>query len=200
MKKSILEYTAIAILFSMVIYQSVINRRVNNEVLTLENKRISSIYRYCDAIYFRCFIESSNIDTSIVLKNSQLDIFNLSDILTNQLTLVLYTTDNDCNSCLIHAIGELSQFNDADSIFNICIIANVKNIREFQFLLSSHSIKFPSYFTDEPLFQIKELSEKPFYFSINRNLTPSHFFVPEKTLPEYTKYYLHTILNQDNER
>ena len=43
MKKSILEYTAIAILFSMVIYQSVINTKVKNEVLARENKQISSV-------------------------------------------------------------------------------------------------------------------------------------------------------------
>lgn len=196
MKKSILEYTVIAILFGMVIYQNVINKKVNNEVLIREDNHLTSVYKYCDAIYFRCFVESLDIDTSIVLKNIQLDNFNLRDILSDQSTLVLYTTDNDCRSCLVHAIEELSQIYYEDTNLNICLIANVKSIREFQFLLSSHSIKVPSYFIDEPLFHVKEISEKPFYFLINRYFTPSHFFVPEKTLPEYTKYYLRTVLSK----
>jgi len=108
MKKSYLEYIVIAILFGMVMYQYLVNKKINNEIEARTQSHLSTIYRFCDAINYRCIVESLSIDTTITLKDTLLNTYTLYDIIKEDHTLILYTTDNDCSNCLSHAIEELA--------------------------------------------------------------------------------------------
>jgi hypothetical protein len=193
MRKIRIEYLVILVLFTMVLFQYRINKKVRNN-----NKINSEQFDYMlsslsTALMSRCEIESSGLTRSIVLLDTTLSVISMSHILTEEPTLFLLFSDKDCSSCVDHALLELSDFVNSFDSKRVVILAQVSSIRAYLLQMKRFNINCERYFVEKSPFEFSRFGHKPFYFVMNNKLSPKLYFVPEKTLPELTKIYLNSI-------
>lgn len=193
MSKIGLEHIVIVLLIIMVAIQYRINLKTRNVIDMNYEQTKANISGFSNALKNRCLIELSNFNTNSAIQDTSYAMLSFSDIISEGSFLFLVLSDKDCTSCLEHALSELNNFLSHNNYRNIAILANVSSIRTYLLQINEYDIKCRSYFIENYPVNYEFIENKPYFFLMTNQLVPKLFFIPEKSMPEFTKIYLETV-------
>lgn len=149
--------------------------------------------------YFSELFKSSIIDESVDINNPLIYIgndtantMNLFDLVHGK-CLVFRFSGEACNVCIDFAINKLkSTFSDFAENDKILLVGSNLNNRVKE---NYYGKKVISFCSEELGLQFEEYNT-PFFFIIDGDRITKMFFIPEKSMPELTDFYLRKILDR----
>lgn len=118
---------------------------------------------------------------------------NLSEFVSNKPLLLYRYVDINCSTCFGMEIRTLQdEFVDTSKFVNI--LYSYKMDFDFNVFIRINQICFPWYRIDSDAFEWKiEEYASSYYFVLYPSMKVSHFFVPDKNFPEYSKQYFQDV-------
>jgi hypothetical protein len=133
--------------------------------------------------------ENCLMDSNIVVLNFKNEKIGLETIISQQ-TVCCYISSSFCKNCVDYCLGEIKDYVSKNPDFKIIIFASGYLIRDlFVFAKDNGFDTNFIYSVDTFGFPIDKI-QMPYFFILDKNLHPNHFFVPRKELDELTKQYL----------
>lgn len=158
--------------------QNVIEKEIETDCL------ISSIFSVNDAF--------ANYKHKIIDYNEKP--FLLSDIIKSDNKLVLYFTEDICESCLLSLLDIVNQKEFASISDNLILIASFNRYNSFKLFISNYKFNFKVYCIENNKIEIsKKDTSNPCFFILDENLRINHLFVHDKNNELLTKLYLENV-------
>lgn len=120
--------------------------------------------------------------------------------------LVFRFTSYNCIECIISELTYLNKYIESMGKDRLIMLGSFENINQLRIFKKKYNISFMVYnINNKNDCFPSSLTEMnmPFYFNIDKELTSSRIFIPEKELGKYSSLYIESIVkqqkNQDNE-
>ncbi|GAB6008825.1 hypothetical protein [Dysgonomonas reticulitermitis] len=142
--------------------------------------------------------EGCFLDTTLILTDLKNNPIKIDSLFLNGTYLVLFFSSEHCGDCVNYSLTQLRNFLLNTETNKILIFASKYRLRDLFVFARSHQFDDKIFYNIESLNIPIEQIHKPFMFLINKNLRPTHFFIPKKEIPDQTDNYLSimkTILN-----
>lgn len=147
-------------------------------------------------VSFSASIENSNFKLEDVsVRDSLGNTLLLSDILSNKpkYVLVCRFSELHCESCIYFAVQFIRHSVDLIGAENIVLLGSYRNNRVFSRTMYSYGVHNLNFYNVGALTLPAERDRYPYYFILNRDLTVSNVFFPDRTTPSTTERYLRAI-------
>jgi hypothetical protein len=143
--------------------------------------------RYSSALQSNVFSEKKIIVTDSSGKESE-----LSEITAGKPVVVLRIKENSCDACYQSQFKNLIAIIEKTGRSSAIVLGSFRDLRSFRMVYRNYA------FGTLPLFMIDEDAMKqipfdrytdPYVFLLNKDLTASYFFLPNKTLEDFNSAY-----------
>ena len=150
--------------------------------------------------------EKLKVVISLMIRNSELNIKNnfsvtdssgksisFSKLIRDKKVLVFRYSQLSCTSCVDVQLQRLEQFAKRIGFDRVIVLTTYTSIKELNMYKKVNNLSFDMY--NIPIGTLKtemELSNTPYFFTVNINKHIENIFIPIKTIPELTEeYYSH---------
>lgn len=165
-----------------------------NTILENYNTQLTSTSRTHE---FRSVeIESigSLLPDSMVLIDESENRVSISNVLGEGKTLIFRYSSLQCNSC-VDSQMEIMRDVLKNKEYNIIFLACYNNPRDLIVFKKSHSIDYPVYrLIDCSLPLPVDAINEPYFFVLDKEMTPEYLFIPHKSFPQLSIDYLNNIV------
>lgn len=136
-------------------------------------------------------ISVENIDVYLKSGSS----ISLRNLTKESKILVLRFSELNCDLCVIDQLNHIKKTLNENN--KVILLASYSNSSKLKVFLNTHQVSFPYYTVREGALGMEiEKLNFPFYFVLGEDLQINQLFLPSKSLPEITEFYLTTLLKK----
>lgn len=135
-----------------------------------------------------------NIQPDMAISDNNGNNIKLQFVVNGKPKLVFRFTDLHCSVCIKAIIPYLKSFSEKIGSSNIILFVSQSNLKYIKLLYSDYHLDFPFFIV--PYNSLKndiENFNSPYLFIMTSDLKAQKAFIPDKSLPEITEYYLSAI-------
>jgi len=138
----------------------------------------------------------------IILEDTLSQLSSLSVLVSHGPALIFRYSELNCSVCYETELFSLKNLFSTAHHRQVAIFSSYQDRRSFVMFKRGNRIDLPFYRIPQDAFDwILETYGMPYYFVLHPDLSVSHIYIPEKSLPEHNKRYLEQIqqlLNDSN--
>jgi len=204
MKKGALIYLSCIIFLAIASFIIVLILRKNSLTIS-ENRDLN--YKYINEMYY--FFKNKNkttiqnngikINSEILITDENMKYVSIEELFKDQCStfkVIIRTSSLGCDICLTEELKNLDEYIHKIGAENLYIFASDYNQRSLEILRKNISYNIQVYQVSKINIPFEETSNSLFVFILDKDMIIKDFFVPEKTLPDFSKDYYKVICNK----
>lgn len=144
---------------------------------------------------YRRIIQSDSLRTitsDLKIISTSKDTVTIDSVVNKSPKLIIRYSSLNCHTCIDSLVQNARQVSQSLGRDNICLFANYNSESDFRQFWRSNNLYFRIYSVESKIINADDF-DTPYMFVLNPDHTISHLFVPHKTIPEMTKWYLDIV-------
>lgn len=144
---------------------------------------------------YRRIIQSDSvrkIPSDLIIISTSKDTISIDSVVNNTPKLIIRYSSLNCHTCIDSLVQNAKQVSQLLGRDNICLFANYNSESDFRQFWRTNNLYFRIYSVESKIINADDF-DTPYMFVLNPDHTISHLFIPHKTIPEMTKWYLDII-------
>lgn len=144
--------------------------------------------------------EGLKISPNFILEKENSECVKLSELLSDEPTLIFRYSDLNCNTCVEAEFKNINQYLDKTNSNRLVILADYKNEDDLFRFKRLNQVEMPIYNSKNNKLNLPvEGLNTPYFFIIDSTLVVRSLFIPNKAYPEFSKNYYTNIFSPKKE-